>query len=388
MVRGMFDMLAPLVTLALGAQSHSGFPIDVVPGPAPQPVVADGRTRMIYELHVTNYAPLPVEVTAVEVLGAGDAVLASIKGPALQKAIIPVEKLSSAGSPPGDGGALPVLAEGHSALVFLDVALEPGARAPAELRHRISLACTPKNGKRIEPVIEGVATPVVAEAATLIAPPLRGSGWVAFNALGAVDHRRSLNAVDGRERIPQRFAVDWVQLGPDGRPFHGDGKKNEDYYDEGVEVLAVADGRVAEVKDGLPENLGANERSGRAITLDNIVGNYVVLDLGRARFALYAHLRPGSLRVKAGDAIKTGQPLGRLGNSGNSDAPHLHFQLMDSASPLGSEGLPFALGSFTQLGTIEDEAALLEKGQPWRSTVPATEHRGEFPLDKAVLRFP
>ena len=78
-----------------------------------------------------------------------------------------------------------------------------------------------------------------------------------------------------------------------------------------------------------------------------------------------------------------------LGNSGNSDAPHLHFQLMDSSSPLGAEGIPYELETFTQLGvvTVPDS---LDTGQPWK---PDSENgpvvrKHEFPIDYAVVTFP
>jgi hypothetical protein len=122
----------------------------------------------------------------------------------------------------------------------------------------------------------------------LLRAPLRGAAWIAFNSLGGDDHRRALNPVDGRERIAQRFAIDWMCLGPDGRLFHGDSKSNANFYDYGAEVLAVADGRISDLKDGLPENAGSNEPGSRHITLDNVVGNYLIVDLGHRRFALYA----------------------------------------------------------------------------------------------------
>jgi murein DD-endopeptidase MepM/ murein hydrolase activator NlpD len=151
----------------------------------------------------------------------------------------------------------------------------------------------------------------------------------------------------------------------------------------------VADGRVADLKNGLPENTGSSERSSRTITIDNAVGNYLTVDLGGGRFALYAHLQPGSLRVKAGAKVSAGQVLALVGNSGNSDAPHLHFQLMDTNSPLGSEGVPYRLVSFTQLGVADDEDAL-DAGQPWKPKAQAAPvvHRQEFPLNKAVVTFP
>jgi murein DD-endopeptidase MepM/ murein hydrolase activator NlpD len=134
------------------------------------------------------------------------------------------------------------------------------------------------------------------------------------------------------------MVVPTLRLGPDGRVFRGDSISNANFYGYGAEVLAVAEGRIADLKDGLPENVGRNEQCARDITLDNLVGNYVILGLGQGRFALYAHLQPGSLQVKLGDKVKVGQARAP-GNAGNSDAPHLHFHLVDANSPVGSEGL-------------------------------------------------
>lgn len=385
----VFAFIASLVPVCGIAQTHSGFPVDIVAGPPPQPVASEGRTWLVYELHLTNYAPLPIELTGVEVFGDAGATLASYRGQELEKAVIAVEELSSADSPSSFAGTR-TLGEGHAAMMFINLVLEPGARQPNELHHRFSFAVTRKNGEIIQRSVDGAVVPVVQEPVPVLAAPLRGSLWIAFNGLSSADHRRSLNAIDGRERIPQRFAIDWMQLGPDRRLFHGDKKSNADYYDYGAEVLAVADGRVSDLKDGLPENTGSSERSSRTITIDNAVGNYVIVDLGRGRFALYAHLQPGSLRVKVGDRVSAGQVLARLGNSGNSDEPHLHFQLMDSNSPLGSEGIPCEFASFTQLGAVNGQDSELDAGQPWQPKTQATPvvRRQEFPFDKAVVTFP
>ena len=141
--------------------------------------------------------------------------------------------------------------------------------------------------------------------------------------------------------------------------------------------------------DGLPDNVGATERSSRVVTVDSAAGNCLTLDLGSGRFALYAHLQPGSLKVKLGDHANAGQAPARLGNSGNSDAPHLHFQSTDDNSPMGSEGIPYELEVFTQLGVLGDQEVPLDKGKAWK---PKTQerpvvHQGEFPIDKAVVYF-
>ena len=94
------------------------------------------------------------------------------------------------------------------------------------------------------------------------------------------------------------------------------------------ELLAVADGIVAATKDSIPEN----PVGGRAVKIDLVTvgGNFVGIDIGNGRYALYAHVQPGSLRVKVGDHVKRGQVVALLGNSGNSTEPHVHFQIADA----------------------------------------------------------
>jgi murein DD-endopeptidase len=381
--------LALLLPLQGLAQAHSRYPVDIIAGAPPQSVMVDGRIRLIYELHLTNFAPWPIEVTGIDVLGDGATPLASYDRAALVKRVVPVENVLIAVEPTDTSGKSRTVSDGHSVVIFLDLTLEPGAHAPSELLHRFHFSVTGDDGAPIERTVNGPVVAVVQQSPPLLHAPLRGSGWVAFNALAAYDHRRAFNPLDGRIRIAERFAIDWMQLGPDGHLFHGDSKSNANFYDYGAEVLAVADARVSDLKDGLPDNVGVTERKSRVVTVDTIVGNYIILDLGHAQFALYAHLQPGSLKVKVGDQVKAGQVLALLGNSGNSDAPHLHFQVTDANSPLGSEGIPYEFESFTQLGVI-DGPDLLDTGSPWhpKTADKSVVRRQEFPLDNGVVTFP
>src|SRR5262245_29576688 len=115
-------------------------------------------------------------------------------------------------------------------------------------------------------------------------------------------------------------------------------------------------------------------------------GNLVILSLRNGHYAFYAHLQPGSLRVKPGDRVRRGQVLGLLGNSGNSDAPHLHFHVCDANSPLGCEGLPYVLKTFEVLGTVESVDDVLG-GKPWKAAHAPESHRLEIPLENAMVRF-
>src|SRR5258708_32928973 len=111
-------------------------------------------------------------------------------------------------------------------------------------------------------------------------------------------------------------------------------------------VLAVADGSRITAKDGLPVNIPVHYEAFHPavpITLDTVAGNTITIDFGGGQFAYYMHLEPGSLGVKAGDRVRKGQLLARVGCSGDAREPHLHFQVTDSPKLMACEGLPYSL---------------------------------------------
>jgi hypothetical protein len=193
-------------------------------------------------------------------------------------------------------------------------------------------------------------------------------------------HRRALMATGGRVHVSQRLAIDWIRLTDGGMMFQNDGRRNASYPGYRAEILAVADGVVTAVKDGVPENTPGPTSRAVPITLENIAGNHVIQDLGNGRYAVYAHIHPGSVRVKQGDKLRRGQVLGLVGNTGNSTAPHLHFQICDAGSVLGSEGVPY----------VFDEFELQGRGFGWKPSVEArpNERRMEIPLQNMIVRFP
>jgi murein DD-endopeptidase MepM/ murein hydrolase activator NlpD len=198
-------------------------------------------------------------------------------------------------------------------------------------------------------------------------------------------------AWNGRTTVPQRFAVDFIGLDANGRAVRGDFRTsaNQDWVGFGAEVVAVADGVVRETQDGVIDHTPLVEPDPPAVlTAAALYGNYVVLDLGSNTFVHYAHLQRNSVTVNVGQRVRRGQVLGRLGNSGNTNAPHLHFHVSDSASFGGSEGDPFVIDSFDLIGETTAERAITEGAALDVSPIPKRSRRRQLPLDGMIVRFP
>lgn len=146
-----------------------------------------------------------------------------------------------------------------------------------------------------------------------------------------------------------RFALDLLQRKA-GSSAQGSGRSNEDYFAWNQPVVAPADGVVLVAEDGVVDNAPNHAVGG------NLYGNVLVIDHGTDEFTLLGHLRQGSLLVKPGDRVLKGQRLARVGNSGMSTEPHLHFQLMDTGDWKTAHGLPLVLSDFVRNGTLVDRA--------------------------------
>lgn len=314
--------------------------------PKPPTVASlDGQGVLVYELHLTNFSPVAQDIRRVEVLDDATPahVLVTLEDSALANAL-----MRPGMAPPPAAVDRARLGGGLRAIVFLWTPVNRAA-PPKRVMHRVTIAQRSGDSSVTRTVVGG-STPVSTSVAT-IAPPFRGGPWMAANGPLAVSgHRRAIVPVDGTPAIGQRFAIDYVKIDTAGKTYRGDQLVNASYYAYGVEALAVADGIVVERKDSIPENVPDETKRAVPITLETVGGNHVIIDIGGGRYAFYAHLQPGSLKVKLGDKVKRGQALGLVGNSGNSTEPHLHFHLSDAPSPLGSEGIPYVMENFTVVG--------------------------------------
>jgi murein DD-endopeptidase len=300
----------------------------------PSPFAAAGRTHLLYELHLTNFQRMPLTLSAIETGGLSGPTMPTtrVEGAKLADMIVPV----GASAPPEDPLTL---LPGARNIAFMALSFESAAQVPSAFSHtlvfRPAQAGQPE-GESVLPTME------IAQIEPLvIGTPAYGERWIAANAASNTSiHRRTPLVVHGRTYFAQRYAIDLVQIGDDGRGYSGDRLLNESWYCYGKELLAVADGVVVDTHDGIPDNVPLKSPV-IPITFETVAGNYLVVDLGNGRAADYAHLIPGSLRVTPGDRVRRGDVLGLLGNSGNSTAPHLHFHVTDRPSFLEANGIPY-----------------------------------------------
>ena len=304
---------------------------------------------------------LELEGASLEVLAAGRVVAAREYGPAeLERAAKKGSGLAASGMLEafafqfrpdlllGQGvklGASPSLLPGEALLLGHQFIAYAGEADSLRLRFRGK-----SGGAKVEAAgeLKILASPAAPPAAVAYHFPLAGR-W--FIGAGATTHSHH------RWVAAEEFALDIVQIGEGTRTSRGEGRRRQDYYAYGAEVLAAAAGTVVKVADSLEENDEILRQPGEALAaynervgmlqealmqkgLETIPGNLVVIDHGNGEFSHYGHLATGSAKVKVGDRVRQGQPIALLGNSGNSTEPHLHFQLTDGPDALYSAGRP------------------------------------------------
>lgn len=206
-------------------------------------------------------------------------------------------------------------------------------------------------------------TPVVVDF------PLRGE-WMCPNTPG------SKVPSHGTDLLGATYAYDFVGIDPESRRrrffrssqlrFLTLGLPLHDFFGWGRPIFSATAGLVIQAHDGMPERnpvhpvrdfiiRARNARaftSGRAKEYAVLAGNYIIVQSDEG-YVVYAHAQTGSIVVSAGDRVEAGQRLANVGHSGNSTAPHLHFQLMDDADPWKARGI---LCCFRDYERFEDGA--------------------------------
>jgi hypothetical protein len=345
---------------------------------------SDEQRHLVYELRLSNPTPATINLAKVDVIDAATGKTLLEAGPA------DIGKRFSIGG--RRGAEATSLSVGQFGVLFLHVPLAASASVPGTIAHRISGVAV-LQGRADTPFTLTIGeTPVIDANPVLLGPPLIGNGYLAGDGCcDTIRHVRALLPLNGRFALAQRFAIDWEQIDDQNRLVKGDRSKVGNYTIFGRDVIAVADGTVIDTRNDLPEQPPGKLPDN--LPIDQADGNFVVLDIGNGAFALYAHMQPGSVKVALGAKVKYGDLLGKVGNTGNTSAPHLHFHVMDGPSPLLANGIPYVIDNFVMTAIDKAGTADFDKAEATGSPLtltpinPPAQKRSLLPMDLAVVDF-
>ena len=378
-------LTSPVSGETRSAGKHASLvPLVVSPVELAVPFRGSGGTYLVsYELRVFNATPLTLLPARVSVSTPGGEVIEKLDRAQVTDAL----------ALPGARSGVRRLRGGQQATLYLTLSFDDRSKIPDRLVHRIVVRSNrfPRGRAVSSPAVVKVRN---AFDVPVLGPPLAvGRGYVAADSCcSSVRHRRASLAIDNREWLAQRFAVDWEQIDASRRFVKrgGDPKDPADYSIYGARAIAAADATIVHVIDGLDEQTPGALPEG--ISLREADGNSIVAKLHDGLYMLYAHLQAGSIKVKEGDTVKRGDLLGLVGNSGNTSAPHLHFHVMDGPSALTSEGVPYVIDRFATRGRLRSTAVLdrYENTTTPFDVLPfagSADNRAEMPLDLSVVSF-
>lgn len=148
------------------------------------------------------------------------------------------------------------------------------------------------------------------EQSAIIDIPFHGT-WTAIGAgaTGATNHHDRIES--------QRYAIDFARIGEDGRLFTGEGITSRESHTWGAEVISPVFGTVVLALDGFRDD----------DSRDELAGNHVIIQFDDSLYVALAHFMNGTVRVQSGDLVHPGDTIALVGNSGNSDFPHLHIHV-------------------------------------------------------------
>ena len=318
----------------------------------------DIQSLVVQNIAMTNHGTVPIDIAEVDVslMRGSEAVdLRRIVGDDLQRLAKSGPKIQAAGmlqlvgfqfcdrSMIAEGVKLagPHLDPGQALLLTYQTFAFKGPRDSVQVVVHGHTGAQPVSASGSLPVRAGMSK-------TAFHFPLKGRWFVAVGPTAHTAHRW------GR---PEEFAFDIASLGDGNLSHRAVGSKFSNYYAYGAEVLAAANGHVVAAVNDIAENPALLRLAGDTDEIyasrmqevqvallkkggAAVAGNYVVIDHGNSEYSLYAHLQPGSVRVKPSDLVRSGQPIAKLGSSGNSTEPHLHFQVCDAPAPLDCSGIP------------------------------------------------
>ncbi len=334
-LKSIFSGLILLTTFVSGsAQSNKG--LLVYHKINPTTVKIDGQLTLYYELHFKNTSNDTVHLTYISSNDKLTLTARYDENSITERFVNRSRKRSSH----------PTLPPRDSAVVYLETQF---SNAPTILDHTIHFEIVGKGHQELA----GPRIICSTAQAAIIGSPLGKGNWAAvYDPSWLRGHRRVLFQKKGKEKIPGRFAIDFILLNEQGKYSDGDEDIVSNWLSYDVDVLAVADGTVVALMNDFPESKTLSAHP--SYPADKATGNFISIDIGGGRFVFYEHLKPGSIKVKVGEKVKKGDVIASIGFTGQSTGPHLHFHIADANSPLGAEGIPFVFERFEVLGSYPD----------------------------------
>ena len=333
-------------------------------------VTISGKPMIYYELHITNFSSDTIHLKNLHIINTRDS-----------------SRLYSMGAEDWKTHTMQIgnskiksntLAAGHTMIVYLEVALPKSATS---FIHQLEIEI---KGKLIS--IKSPSIDESQKSPLVIGAPLKDGPWAAvYNPRWERGHRRVIYTMDGKARIPGRYAIDFILLNAQGQFAKGDDNVIQNWFGYAADVLAVKDGIILSARNDFAESATLSDHADS--TPDKAAGNYISIDIGGGKIVFYEHLKPGSVKVKPGQKVKKGEVIASLGFTGQTTGPHLHFHIADANSTLGAEGLSFEFEKFTLLGTytqFEDfgKTSWTPEKEAHRSLI-----KIECPGSNSVIRF-
>jgi hypothetical protein len=345
----------------------------------PAPIVQYGSVRLFYEILITNFSKDQYVLNSIDIKAGNTK--SSFEGAPLAAMI---SYVGASESPAKHTDR--IIEAGRSVIVFTMLDLGRN-QSPTEVEHILHVLDDQGRAHDVVPAPLMVSN----ESPIVIAPPLHGT-WIAgdsVNNRSDAAHRRAILVEDGRAWLAQRFAIDWVQYQTiDGvrTTWKGPEDRNDSYFCYGQPIYSVAAGKVVAMADGLPENVPHSGKYAITIGADNAAGNHVVIEIAPHRYVLYAHMRPGTVRVKTGDEVQIGEILGLVGNTGSSTEPHLHMHIDDQPSFLAGNGVPYEFTRGEASGPVETNVSSTN-AISFGLIGPQRPFTNDYPAENALVTF-
>ena len=345
------------------------------------PIRVDNSLQLKYELNILNNFKIPFTLHKVEIY--------DLEKEDKPLAVFNNDYIDENFDRPGNKNLkdLKQLSANEFGVLNLNLILKQEQSMPKTILHKLYFSRIKRNGDSAIHAMEVAVTQIPETNKLTFGFPFKKKGKWLYEAKS---HQGARYITEGRATYPQRFAIDWTLIDDNGNFAKNDIKKNENWETYGVELISVADGKVIEIKNGIIENIPLSEEMAIRITRETIGGNYVIIDIGNNRYAFYGHLIPNSLKVKVGDTVKKGQVIGLLGNSGNSDAPHLHFHLETKSNAFfGGEGIPYHINKYTQLKNYSEQEVidLFNNNVVRLDSVNPIKKRNELPIGYGLIEI-